>query len=83
MARAVGNTGIPTDSPVIERPGVMHREADFHGNAKWLALPPEDPERARKGDLGETIIPGLETEPLSHPGLPFFIDELGSSGVKG
>jgi hypothetical protein len=71
MPKSYSNVGIPVDTPIVERPGVMHREADYHGNAKWLALPPEHPERADKGDLGEVVIPGLETKPLSHPGLPF------------
>lgn len=71
MAKNLMNAGIPLDTPILLRPGVMHREADYHGNAKHLALPPEHPERADKGDLGETVIPGLETKPLSHPGLPF------------
>jgi hypothetical protein len=71
MAKNPMNAGIPTDTPITIRPGVTHREADYHGNAKWLALPPEHPERSDKGDLGETVIPGLETKPLTHPGLPF------------
>lgn len=71
MAKSYGNAGIPTDEPVLERPGVMHREADFHGNAKYLSLPPESPERASKGDLGNSIIPDFDSKPLSHSGLPF------------
>lgn len=49
----------------------MHREADYHGNAKNYALPPEHPERAEKGDLGLSVIPGLETKPLEQPEPPF------------
>jgi hypothetical protein len=60
----------------------MHREADYQGNAKYLALPPEAAERAAKGDLGEVVMPGLETKPLEHPGLPFSVDEALSRGVK-
>lgn len=71
MARVFGNIGIPTDEPKTIRPGVSHREADFHGNEKNLGLPPEHPERAAKGDLGLNVIPGLETKPLSTPGVPF------------
>ena len=63
--------GFPLDQPIITSPGVMVREADAPGNAKWLALPPEAPQRAAKGDLGETTIANLESKPLSHEGLPF------------
>jgi hypothetical protein len=73
MARTFSNVGIPTDEPKILRPGVMLKESDFHGNAKHLALPPEHPERANKGDLGLNIIPGLESKPLSYSDLPFTI----------
>jgi hypothetical protein len=70
MARAVMNVGMPVDEPVVLRPGVMHRESDYPGNAKWYALPPEAPERAEKGDLGNSIIPGFEPRPLGVPGAP-------------
>lgn len=63
--------GHPIDETVLLRPGVMHREADFHGNAKHYALPPEAPERAEKGDLGLTVIAGLESKPLEQPEPPF------------
>ena len=71
MARMYGNRAMPIDEPVLLRPGVMHREADFHGNGKFYALPPEHPERADKGDLGLSNIPGLESRSLSHAGTPF------------
>ena len=72
MARSTyGN--VPLDQPIEERPGVMVREADAPGNAKHMALPPEAPERAEKGDLGNLIIPGFEPRPLQHPGLPYVI----------
>jgi len=71
MAKNLMNAGIPTDEPILLRPGVAHREADYHGNAKFYALPPEAPERADKGDFGEMSIPGLEPRPLTHNGLPF------------
>ncbi len=53
------NAGIPVDQPRLIRDGVMHREADFHGSAKYLdsALPLEHPERAKKGDLPESSRP--------------------------
>jgi hypothetical protein len=70
MART-STAGHPTDVPVLDRPGVMHREADFHGNAKWYALEPDSPERREKGDLGLTTIKDFEPRPLSHAGSPF------------
>jgi hypothetical protein len=62
----------PLDTPLVERPGIMHREGDHSGAAKHYALPPEHPERAAKGDLGMVVIPGLESRPsFESPGLPF------------
>jgi hypothetical protein len=67
--------GRPIDQPIVLRPGVMLREADFHGSAHHLAIPPEHPERTDKGDLGLTSIPDFEPRPLSHSGLPFTLKE--------
>ena len=61
----------PIDTPVLERPGIMHRESDFHGSAKHYALEPEHPERTAKGDLGLSSIKDFEPRPLSHAGSPF------------
>jgi hypothetical protein len=78
MAHNIVDTrGMPTDQPIEERPGVMHREADYHGNAKWYALPPESIERAEKGDLGLSVIPGLESKPLETPGVPWKNERTG------
>ena len=33
--------------------------------------PPEYPDRGKKGDLGNLVIPGLEVKPLTSPGLPY------------
>jgi len=52
MSKAVFNSSIPVDQPVLLRPGVMHREADRHSSMVHYALPPEHPERTAKGDLG-------------------------------
>lgn len=71
MAKAYGNTGMPVDTPVLLEDGVMHREADFHGNAKFYTLPPEAKRRADKGDLGLSVIKDFESRPLSHSGKPF------------
>lgn len=61
----------PLDQPRMIRPGVKLREADFHGNASWLAVPPENPDRARAGDLSMTDIKGLESRALNTPGAPY------------
>lgn len=68
--KATFNASIPHDEPISVRPGVMHREADAHGNAKHYALEPEHPERTAKGDLG---FAGLPPEDYSResPGVPF------------
>jgi hypothetical protein len=73
MAKTFGNlgVGIPTDQPITIRPGITHREVDFHGNAHHLAIPPEHPERAAKGDLGLSVISDFEPRPLSTPEPPF------------
>lgn len=62
---------MPVDEPVLLKPGVMHREADYHGNAKYYALPADAPLRLAKGDLGLENIAGFESRALEHPGLPF------------
>lgn len=62
---------VPLDQPREIRPGVMHRETDWQGSAKWYALPANHPERTAKGDLGMDPIPGFEPRPLTTPGLPF------------
>ena len=68
MAKAfIGNASIPVDTPVEIRPGVMHREADFHGAAKLYGLPPEHPERTQKGDLGfGGLGPPVDVSPFSN-----------------
>lgn len=70
MARTVAMT-YPLDQPILLRPGVMHREADFHGSAKWYALPPEAAERTAKGDLGLSSIKNFESRALTSAGAPF------------
>ena len=61
----------PVDVPAIEGPGFMHREADSPGQAKWLAVGPEHPRRANKGDLPMTQIADFDPQPLSHVGAPW------------
>lgn len=72
MARTIAMT-YPLDKPIEIRPGVMHREADFHGSAKWYALPPEAPDRARGGDLSMTTIKDFAPRALTSPGAPFVL----------
>ncbi|MEE9592238.1 MAG: hypothetical protein V3W28_01505 [Thermoplasmata archaeon] len=75
MAKNNPNIGQPVDQPIVLRPGVMHRESDYHGSGKHYALEPEHPERAEKGDLGLSTIEDFESRPLSHEGLPFVLKE--------
>lgn len=62
---------VPLDQPREIRPGVMHRESDWQGSAKWYALPPESPERTMKGDLGLSVIRDFDPRPLTTPGAPY------------
>lgn len=48
-------------APQFIRRGVMYRERDYVGDARMLALEPNERERALKGDLGSTTIPNLES----------------------
>jgi hypothetical protein len=61
----------PLDQPRLQAPGVMYREAGAPGNDSHIALPPEHPIRARKGDKSMTNIPHFEPRALSHSGTPF------------
>ena len=60
-SKAVLNAGIPVDSPRLLRDGVIYRESDHHGSAKYFALEKEHPERAAKGDLGGRIYKDMPT----------------------
>lgn len=70
MAKDVTMT-YPLDTPRMIKPGVSQHEADFHGSAKWYALPPEAPLRQEKGDLGLSVIKDFDSKPLTTPGAPF------------
>lgn len=72
MARTVAMT-YPLDKPIEVRPGVMHRETDYHGSAKWYALAPESVERSRGGDLSMTSIKDFAPRALTGPGVPFVL----------
>jgi hypothetical protein len=47
----------PLDQPGVIGPGLKRRESDWQGAAKHVALPPEHPVRAAKGDLGMVGVP--------------------------
>lgn len=70
MARTVAMT-YPLDQPIVLRPGVKLREADWQGGGRWYALPPDAPERAAKGDLSMTNIKDFESRALTSPGAPY------------
>jgi hypothetical protein len=62
---------VPHDTPILVRPGVMHREADVFAGGKAYLLAPEHPERIAKGDLGSEFIKDFAPRALSHSGAPF------------
>jgi hypothetical protein len=63
----------PLDRPRVIRPGVLYREADWHGGSWPMATTPEMPDRARAGDLSMTNIKGLESRALTSPGAPYIL----------
>jgi hypothetical protein len=38
---------------------------------KFCNVPVEAPVHANQGDLGNLVMPGFESRPLTHPGKPF------------
>lgn len=60
----------PIDQPHLQKRGVLYNENGAPGNAHWLTLPPSDPIRAKKGDLGLEHIADFESKALTG-GLPF------------
>lgn len=72
MARnIVVSGGMPIDKPSISRPGVKYKESDMPGDAKWLEVPPEDPLRAKKGDLPMERIKDFDPRPNDSGKPPF------------
>lgn len=62
----------PLDQPRVERPGIKSIETNWHGSAKFLAVPPENPDRARQGDLSMTTIKDFDSRPsLEMSGAPY------------
>lgn len=55
----------PLDTPHIEGPGRVHREADAPGNDSHQYVPPEDPIRQDKGDIGLSTIKDFDPRALS------------------
>lgn len=70
MAQSVMMT-YPLDTPRTIAPGELAPERNAPGNAQWLSLPPEAPQRAAKGDLGMSVIKDFDSRPLTSPGAPF------------
>ena len=71
MAKGYSNSSIPVDQPIVTRPGIKFREADMFAYPKFCNVPVEAPVHANQGDLGNLIMPGFESRPLTHPGKPF------------
>jgi hypothetical protein len=70
--KAIYNASIPHDEHLEVRPGVKLIEADIPGSAKWMAISPEHPERAKKGDLGfGGLRPPRESFESPLAGVPF------------
>ena len=76
MANAVFFGGFPFDVPRVTRKGVVYKESSAPGNGDALHLPPEDPIRRAKGDLGNLTIPNFASRPsVESPGMPFKLKE--------
>jgi hypothetical protein len=73
MASTLAPAVSPTPEP--KAPGVDYGLGDYFGWGGKNKVPPEHPLNAAKGDLGEMNIPGLETQALTHPGLPFVLSD--------
>jgi hypothetical protein len=74
MANTTNFGNFPYDVPRIERKGLAYRENAAPGNAEHLNVPPEDPSRRAKGDLGNQTIPNFTPRhSVESPGMPFKI----------
>ena len=49
----------PNLYPEPLKPGVVYSDGEYPGRSGATSLPPESPQRAAKGDLGESNIPGF------------------------
>lgn len=71
MARPIIFGNIPL-GPATAEFGVFYPENVHPGAAVHMAVPPEHPLRARKGDLGETRIKDMDPRhSFESPGAPF------------
>lgn len=61
----------PIDTPAVESHVKRYREAEAPGNDSHLNPMPEEQVRHDKGDLGLSIIPGFDSQPLSGGGVPW------------
>ena len=68
MAARDTGMGYPLDVPSIIGPGIKYDESRAPGDARHLAIGPENPIRRAKGDLGNLIMPGFESRALTGPG---------------
>ena len=87
MAKSWGNVAQPTDTPIVRPDGTMHKESDFHGNAKHYAAvtEPESPLRQSVGDLGEMHIQDFDSRAIpvaDGPGGPFAFAKVEPEGPK-
>lgn len=72
MAKGLMNVGIPIDEPISIRPGVAYREVDWHGSMLRYSVPPENPDKARAGDLSMSYIKNfMPKSSVESPGIPF------------
>jgi len=62
---------MPLDTPHIEGPGRVHREADAPGNDSHQYVPPENPIRKEKGDLGMSEIKDFKPRALTAGSVPW------------
>lgn len=72
MAQTVFFT-YPLDTPRQIRPGVLYREADWHGSDRWAAVPEGSADNLRAGNLSTANIPNFESRPLTTPGAPYVL----------
>jgi hypothetical protein len=62
---------MPLDTPHIEGPGVVHREADAPGNDSHQYVPPEHATRREKGDIGLAEIRDMTPRALTGGEAPW------------
>lgn len=63
----------PLDTPRTIRPGVLYREADWHGSDRFAAVPEGSDDARRAGNLSTANIPNFESRALTTPGAPYVL----------